>query len=45
MLLFKFGLLAIMGKKFYSSFLLANLVIHSTQNIKSKLNRKLEVVK
>jgi hypothetical protein len=45
MLLFKIGVLAIMGKKFYSGFLISNLIITSTESIKNKIHKKLRDVK
>jgi hypothetical protein len=42
MLLVKLGILAFLGKKVYTPFLIAQLINHTTQTIKMKLNRKLE---
>jgi hypothetical protein len=43
MLLIKLGLLAFLGKSFYSSFLMAHLIQHSTHSLKRKINKHLEV--
>lgn len=45
MLLVKLGILAFLGKGYYSGFLVAHLITHTTQSVKRKLNQKLEVVK
>jgi hypothetical protein len=37
MIFVKLGILAILGKKFYSSFLVANLITHATHSLKLKL--------
>jgi hypothetical protein len=41
----KLGLLAFLGKSVYSSFLVANLINHTSQSLKRKLNQKWEVAK
>jgi hypothetical protein len=42
MLLIKLGLLAFLGKSFYSGFLMAHLIQHSTHSLKRKINKHLE---
>jgi hypothetical protein len=37
MLILKLGILAFMGKSFYSSFLVANLITHTTHSLKLKV--------
>jgi hypothetical protein len=43
MLLIKLGILVFLGKKIYTPFLFAHLIHHTTQSIKRKLNKQLEV--
>jgi hypothetical protein len=43
MLLVKLGILAFFGKKIYAPFLVAHLIHHTTQSIKNKIDKKLEV--
>lgn len=43
MLLIKLGILGLMGKSFYSSFIVANIITHTTHSIKKVINKKLEV--
>jgi hypothetical protein len=42
MLLIKLGLLVFLGKSFYSSFLMAHLIQHTTHSLKRKINKYLE---
>jgi hypothetical protein len=43
MLLIKLGILAFFGKKIYAPVLVAHLIHHTTQSIKTKIDKKLEV--
>jgi hypothetical protein len=42
MLLIKLGVLMLLGKPYYLPFVYSHLLLHTTQSIKRKLNKKLE---
>jgi hypothetical protein len=44
MLLLKLGVLALLGKSYYMSFIYANLICSTSNMLKRKLNKQLEVV-
>jgi hypothetical protein len=43
MILLKLGLLAVLGKKFYGALIYAQLIQHTVNSIKKKIDKKLEV--